>query len=124
MVSFDQNIVLSAATQERVDAIIQVFQALYHKLPDLSGSIDTAAATDLLKTLDRVLADTDPLLRQVDVLVQAVQALAVVVVLLLIVLVFAVAVAITLSYLVWKGSGVAGVHVRCNCGKKVREKVN
>lgn len=124
MVSFDQNIVLSPATQERVDAIIQVFQALYHKLPDLSTPIDTAAAADLLKSIDRVLADADPLLRQIDILVQAVQALAVVLVLLLILLAIAVVVAITLSYLVWKGSVGARRHVGCDCDKKVREKVN
>jgi hypothetical protein len=124
MVSFDQNIVLSPATQERVDAIIQVFQALYHKLPDLSASIDTAATTDLLKSIDRVLVDSEPLIRQLDVLVQAVQALAVVMVLLLIVLVIAVIFAIILSYLVWKKSGPANSHVGCDCGKKSREKVN
>ena len=124
MVSFDQNIVLSPATQERVDAAIQVFQALYHKLPDLSTPVDTAAVTDLLKSIDRVLVDSEPLVRQLDILVQAVQALAVVMVLLLAILVIAVVLAITLSYLVWQKSGYADRHVACDCGKKSREKVN
>lgn len=124
MVSFDQNIVLSPATQERVDAIIQVLQALYHKVPDLSTPIDTAAATDLLTSIDRILSDSEPLLRQLDVLVQAVQALAVVLVLLLIVLVVAVVFAITLSYLAWKKSGPGISHVGCDCAKKSREKLN
>lgn len=124
MVSFDQNIVLSPATQERVDAIIQVLQAFYHKLPDFSTPIDTAAATDLLKSIDRVLLDSEPLLRQLDVLVQAVQALAVVLILLLVVLVTAMVFALTLSYLAWKKSGAVSGHVGCDCGKKMREKVN
>lgn len=123
MVSFDQNIVLPPATQERVDAIIQVLQALYHKFPDLSTPIDTAAATDLLKSIDRVLLDSEPLLRQLDVLVQAVQALAVVMVLVLIVLAISVVFAITLSYLVWRKSGDAKNHVGCDCGK-VRVKMH
>jgi hypothetical protein len=123
MVYFDHHAVLPPETQERVDKLIEILGALQSKLPDLSAPIDTAAATNALNSIERAFANTDPILRSIDCLIVAVQALASIVKVFIFCLGFSVGIGLTLCYLVWKNGHVAKVSINCQCDRKAEKKL-
>jgi hypothetical protein len=123
MVYFDQHVVLPPETQERVDKLLEVLDALQHKLPDLSAPIDTAAATNAFNSIERIFANTDPILRSLDGLILAVQTLASIVKVFLFFLGISVGVGLALCYLVWKKGQVTRVNTSCQCGRKTEKKL-
>jgi fatty acid desaturase len=123
MVSFDQNIVLPPETKDRVDTIIQILNALYHKFPDLSAPIDTATAVNALESIERIFSNADPILQHIDALMQAIQALAIIMALLLFFLVISAMVGLVLCYLTWKKVGAAKANMGCQCDKQTEKKL-
>jgi hypothetical protein len=117
MVSFDQRVVLSPETQVSVEKLLEVLNAFNDKLPDLSTSIDPAAANDLLKSVDRIVTNSDPILRHIDGLIEAVQAFAIIITLLMLFLIGLVVVGTLLCYLLWKRGKSPKTCVRCQCGR-------
>jgi hypothetical protein len=124
MVSFDQRVVLPPETQDRVDKLLDIFNAINHKLPDLSASLDTATATNMLKSIDQIVTNSDPILRHIDGLIEAVQAFAIIMTLLMLLLTGLVVIGTLLCYLLWKRGKSPKTCIRCQCGSsKASEKV-
>jgi hypothetical protein len=123
MVYFDQHIVLPPETKDRMDTLLQILNAFNHKFPDLSAPIDTAAAVNALESIERIFSNADPILRHIDALMQAIQALAVIMALLLFFLVISAMTGLVLCYLTWKKVGAVKVNMGCQCDKKVDTKL-
>jgi hypothetical protein len=116
MVSFDQRVVLSPETQDRADKLLDLFNAINQKFPDISSSFDGVAATNLVKSVENIVTNSDPILRHIDGLIEAVQAFAIIMTLLMLLLTGLVVVGTFLCYLLWKRGGKAKTCIRCQCG--------
>jgi hypothetical protein len=118
MVSFDQRVVLSPETQDRADKLLDLFNAINQKFPDISSSFDGVAATNLVKSVENIVINSDPILRHIDGLIEAVQAFAIIMTLLMLLLTGLVVVGTFLCYLLWKRGGKAKTCIRCQCGSR------
>ncbi|KAF1945076.1 hypothetical protein EJ02DRAFT_431920 [Clathrospora elynae] len=116
MVYFEQHVVLPSETQQRVDALLNILNALYHKLPDLSEPIDMSAAVNALKSIEKTSANIEPMLRRIDDFNYVGKTLADTLSKLVLLFAALVIMNMVLCYLVWKKSGTTG-HAGCQCGR-------
>lgn len=125
MVYFEQHVVLPPETQERVDKTIQLLNAIYQQINELSRA-DTTVAIETMKyaqgallAIEKTVANADPIVQRAGLFIQTMGNLSIAFALVLLLLVFLVVTNTVLCYLMWNKHS----DQKCRCQRDETKKL-